>query len=150
MKKINFTLLLFCSAILLKAQKAVEKIELKGIVYNVTKQIPDDLKMILGKYSYEWGKNGEEPIVQLNPDGTGFFQPHMVAPIPIEFWLDCDENGAVRKQQGANGRFGITLLIKYGESPNGNYPTSKYDLMGVTIVADKNYAVIYGERYKKI
>jgi hypothetical protein len=150
MKKIIFTQLLSISCFLLQAQSAVEKIELKGTVYTVTKQIPDDLKPILGKYTYEWGKNGEEPIVQLNPDGTGFFQPHQVAPVPMEFWFDCDESGVVRKQQGDSGRFRITLLVKYGESANGNYPTGKYDLMCVTVVTDENYAVIYGERFKKL
>jgi hypothetical protein len=150
MKKIIF-LLLFCyTAFLAKAQPAVEKIELKGTTYTVTKKIPEDLKFITGLYTYEWGKETEEPIVQLNEDGTGLFQQHQVAAIPIKFWLDCDKQGNIRKQQGYNGRYQVTLLIQYGNSPNGNYPTNGYDLMGVMVVPDENYIVIYGERYKKI
>ncbi len=132
------------------AQNAVEKIDLKGTIYTVTKKVPPDLKFILGKYSYEWGKETEEPIVQLNEDGTGLFQPHMVAPIPISFWLDCDEAGNIRKQEGAEGRYQVTLLVKYGNSTNGNYPTNGYDLMGVLVVPSQDYVVILGERYKKI
>ena len=150
MKKITFMLHFLCSVFLLKAQSVVEKINLKGTGYTVTRQIPDDMKVILGKYTYEWGKTTEEPIVELNEDNTGLFQPHMVAPIPIKFWLDCDEKGVIRKQEGINGRYQVTLLLQYGTSTNGNYATGDYDLMGVTVVTDENYAVIYGERYKKL
>lgn len=150
MKKILCTCIFLMSCLLIQAQNTVEKIDLKGTTYTVTKKIPDDLKVILGRYTYEWGKETEEPIVQLDEDGTGLFQPHMVAPIPISFWLDCDEEGNIRKQEGINGRYQVTLLIQYGNSPNGNYPTNGYDLMGVTVVTDENYVVIYGERYKKI
>lgn len=142
---------LFCFiSMFANAQTAVEKIDLKGTIYTVTKKSPADLKFIFGKYKYEWGKETEEPIVELNEDGTGFFQPHQVAPIPIKFWFDCDEKGAIRKQQGYNGRYQVTLLIQYGTSTNGNYPTDGYDLMGVLVVPDENYVVIYGERYKNI
>ena len=150
MKKIIFTLLYICSAFLSQAQPLVEKVNLKGTDYTVTKQIPDDMKAILGRYTYEWGETTEEPIIQLNENNTGLFQPHMVAPIAIKFWLDCDEKGVIRKHEGINGRYQVTLLIQYGESTNRNYATDSYDLMGVIVVPDENYAVIYGERYKKL
>lgn len=133
----------------LHAQTSVEKITLNGTVYTVTRKIPTDLKVVFGIYDYEWGNETENPIVQLNENGTGLFQPHMVNSIPIKFWFDCDENGVVRKQQGINGRYSVTLLIQYGENENRNYATGSYDLMGVTVVPDEKYAVIYGERYKK-
>lgn len=149
MKKTIFLVLFLASICLAQAQPAVEKINLKGTDYTVTKQIPEAQKVILGRYVYEWGKQKEEPIVLLNPDGTGLFQPHDVPAIPIEFWLDCDETGKVRKQEGVNGRYQVTLLIKYGAGSR-IYPAGTYDLMGVIVVPDENYAVIYGERFKKL
>ena len=149
MKKIFLPVLLILATLGTKAQD-VEKIDLKGTTYTVTKKIPQEMEYILGEYHYEWGKNGTEPIVELSKNNEGYFQPHMVSKIPITFWLDCDENGNIRKQTGINGRYQVTLLIKYGESPSKNYATGSYDLMGVTVVPDENYAVIYGERYKKL
>jgi hypothetical protein len=150
MKKIFAALLFSCIGYSLHAQISVEKITLKGTTYTVTRNIPDDLKVIFGVYTYEWGNEDEKAIVQLNEDGTGLFQPHMINPIRIQFWFDCDENGIVRKKEGVNGNYSVTLLLQYGESPNKNYATGSYDLMGVIVVPIENYAVIYGERYKKI
>lgn len=130
-------------------QGKVEKINLNGKDYTVTADIPAAYKLILGRYIYNWGKTSEEPIVELKADNTGLFQPHDVPAIPIRFWLDCDENGVVRKQEGVNGRYQLTLLIQYGPGSR-IYPEGTYNLMGVAVVVDQNYAVIYGERYKKL
>ncbi len=126
------------------AQSEVEKIELMGKTYTVSKNFPQE---ILGLYKYE-GKG--DPIVQLEKNGEGLFQPHMLNPIKIKFWIDCDENGIIRKQQGIEGRYQYTLLIQYLDGNNGNYPVGKYDLMGVTVLKDLGRAVIYGERYKPL
>lgn len=74
----------------------------------------------------------------------------MTAPIKIKFWIDCDEKGVPRKEQHIESRYGYTLLIQYLDGTNGNYPVGKYDLMGVHILKDSGYAVIYGERYKAL
>lgn len=131
-------------AISANAQNKVERIELKGEVFTVTTEFP---KEILGRYLYE-GKR--EPIVQLNSDGTGLFQPHDVAPVKIKFWIDCDENGTIRVQKGAEGRYQYTLLVQYLDGSNGNYAPGKFDLMGVLIVKNEGQAIIYGERYKSL
>ena len=126
------------------AQSNVEKIDLKGKTYTVSKNFPRE---ILGLYKYE----GEgDPIVKLEENGEGLFQPHMVNPIKIKFWIDCDENGVIRKQEGSEGRYQYTLLIQYLDGTNGNYAVGKYDLMGVMILKDLGRAVIYGERYKPL
>lgn len=150
MKKLIILILLIHTGFQLQAQTLIEKITLDGTIYTVTIKTPTDMKVVFGTYIYEWGNETEKPIVQLNENGTGLFQPHMVNPIPIKFWFDCDENGVIRKQEGVNGRYSVTLLVLYGESSNRNYATGKYDLMGVSVVTDENYAVIYGERYKKL
>lgn len=126
------------------AQSKVEKIDLMGKTYTVTNNFPEE---IMGVYKYE-GKGA--PIVKLEKNGEGLFQPHMVDPIKIKFWIDCDENGIIRKQEGSEGRYQYTLLIQYLDGENGNYPAGKYDLMGVTILKDLGRAVIYGERYKPL
>ena len=149
MKKILFLTGLLYAALTSMAQVKVETINLNGRDYTVTATIPDQYKGILGRYTYEWGKNSEEPIIELNANNTGLFQPHDVPAIPIKFWIDCDENGVIRKQEGVNGRYQLTLLIQYGPGSR-IYPEGTYNLMGVAVVVDKGYAVIYGERYKKI
>lgn len=149
MKKCSLALVLLLSAGLAFSQAKVEKINLNGKDYTVTSVIPDAYKLILGKYIYNWGKTSEEPIVELRADNTGLFQPHDVPAIPIRFWLDCDENGVVRKQEGVNGRYQLTLLIQYGPGSR-IYPEGSYNLMGVAVVVDQQYAVIYGERYKRL
>ena len=149
MKKAAITSLLIGFCFIAFSQNSVETINLKGKDYTVTKQIPEAQKVILGRYIYDWGKQKEEPIVELRADGTGLFQPHDVPAIPIKFWIDCDETGNIRKVEGVNGRYQITLLIQYGPGSR-IYTEGTYDLMGVTIVTDLNYAVIYGERFKKL
>lgn len=140
MKKLFITFIITLGS-LLYAQAQIESIDLAGKKYTVTKTFPSE---IIGKYLYE-GKG--EPIVLLNDDGTGLFQPHMKKPIQIKFWIDCDEKGVIRKQQGSEGRYQYTLLIQYLNSDNGNYSSGKYDLMDVAILRDLKRVVIYGERY---
>ncbi|MDA9555640.1 hypothetical protein N9R54_05325 [Pelobium sp.] len=130
------------------AQTKIESINLMGKTYTVTKDFPENVKKeIMGKYTYE--EKGE-PIILLNPDGFGLFQPHMSAPIKIKFWIDCDEKGNIRKEQGVEGRYQYTLLIQYLDGNNGNYPVGEYNLMGVAVLKDLGKAVIYGERYKSL
>jgi hypothetical protein len=144
MKKIAISIL--CSLVLsnvLYAQSGVISMELQGKTYTVSKEFPAE---ILGRYLYE-GKG--EPIVVLEKDGTGLFQRHMVPAEKIEFWIDCDENGVVRKnfrskQEEAEGRFGYTLLYLVTEGER----KGKYDLMEVRVLTDLKKLSILGERYK--
>lgn len=145
MKKIVLGILysIICIAIS-NAQNKVETLELMGKKYTVTKVFPTE---ILGEYLYEG--NGE-PKVLLNKDGSGYLQPHQTAPINIKFWIDCDEKGNWRKQEGAPGRYQYTLVVQYLDGTNNNYKAGSYDLMGVMILKDLGRASIYGERYKKL
>lgn len=120
----------------------VQTIELMGDTYTVSKTLPDE---IIGTYEYE-GKG--EPIVQINADGTGLFQPHGMPAIPIKIWIDVDDNGVPRRQVGTEQRYRYTLLVQYGEGGDGNYPAGKYDLMGVTMLKDEGKALVLGERIR--
>ena len=145
MRKILLALIVSFVIHSLNAQNT-EKITVMGNTYTVSKAFP---KEIIGEYTYEG--NGGAPKVLLNQDGSGYFQPHDVAPVKIKFWIDCEPNGDLRKQIGGNGRYQYTLIIQYLEGGTSkNYEYGKYDLMGVTIVTDMGRAVILGERYKSL
>ena len=120
----------------------IEKIEIMGDSYSVSKALPEE---IIGKYEYE-GKG--EPIVLINADGTGLFQPHGMPPIPIKIWIDVDDSGSPRRQVGTEQRYRYTLLIQYGQGGDGNYPAGKYDLLGVTMLKDEGKALVLGERIR--
>jgi hypothetical protein len=147
MKKIILLFIaLFFLNLTARTQSKVESIDLKGKTYTVCIECRDFPNEIMGEYLYE-GKG--EPKVVLDKNGTGSFQPHMVDPIKIKFWFDCDESGTIRTWQG-EGRYQYTLLIQYLEGSSGAYPVGGYDLMGVMVRKTEGVAVIYGERYKKL
>lgn len=134
--------ILLCVASLTSAASDVETIELMGDSYAVSKKLPEE---ILGLYKYE-GKG--EPIVQINADGTGLFQPHGMPAIPIQIWIHMNESGVPHRQVGTELRYRYTLLIQYGEGGGGNYPAGKYDLLDVTMLKDDGRAVVLGERIR--
>lgn len=77
------------------AQK-VEKITANGGVHYITTTIDYP---ITGTYLF----SGEaEPIVQLNPDGTGIFQLHDLSKTNIDWGMECFENGTAKYQKGFN------------------------------------------------
>lgn len=136
----------------------VEKIELKGDIYTVSKCFPND---ILGLYKYEGEK---APIVYLGADGKGRFQKHGVSEQDIEFWIDCDENGVLRKKDYGNGVVQYTLLIKYLNNAtsfvnaSGTFKITdniyedagQYDLFPVIVSPVVNRVVILNERWKPL
>jgi hypothetical protein len=142
---IVLTALLVCSASALAqdaAKSKVEMINLMGRDYTVSRELPEE---ILGEYLYEGEK---EPIVLIRNDGTGIFQPHMSAKIPIKIWIDVEENGKPRIERGTELRYRYTPLIQYGPG-GGNYKQDAYDLLDVTMLKDEGKAMILGERIKK-
>lgn len=145
MKKMILVLMfVVAAAAFANPQNKVETINLKGKDYTVSKTLPSE---IIGTYKYE--EKGE-PIVQINADGAGLFQPHGVAAIPIKIWIDVDDKGEPRRQVGSEQRYRYTLLIQYGEGGDGNYKAGSYDLLDVTMLKDKGIAVILGERIMKL
>jgi hypothetical protein len=119
----------------------VDSIQLNGQTIWKTSVIPKEL---IGRYLYE--KKGE-PIIQLNADGTGLFQAHMVPPIPIRYWLLATKTGeAVKQTGGSNYRY--TIVVQYGPGGGGNYPEGSYDGMDWTWIAEQGCSNILGERLK--
>lgn len=137
------TMLLTVSAQAQDAKK-VETINLNGKDYTVSKELPDE---IIGVYKYE--EKGE-PEIEIKNDGTGFFQPHKMPKIPIRIWIDVDEKGVPRREVGTEQRYRYTLLIQYGEGGGGNYKADSYDLLDVTMLKDQGFAMILGERIRRL
>lgn len=86
------------------------------------------------------------PIVELNADGRGVFQPHGVAPIPVEWWMETTPAGALQTIKGARGDRHF-VVVRYGPGGGGNYPEGRYDRMQLDVWPDKT--VIMGERVKQ-
>lgn len=143
-RSILFLASVFIATAYVSAQDKVETINLQGKDYTVSKTLP---KEIIGTYRYE--EKGE-PIVQINDDGTGLFQPHGLAAIPIKIWIDVDAKGEPRREIGTEKRYRYTLLIQYGQGGDGNYKAGSYDLLDVTMLKDEGIATILGERVMKL
>ena len=125
------------------AQTAPESVTIDGRSFYISSQIPDGWA---GRYLYE--ENGA-PIVQLNADGTGQFQPHGVPAIPIKYWAQVDEAGEVQRESyPGNPSYIEIIVIQYGAGGGGNYPEGSYDRISRMWHAERNCAIILGERYK--
>lgn len=133
-----------CSPIAAQDQDKVEVINLMGRDYTVSKKLPDE---IIGKYLYE---DKGAPIIEIRRDGTGIFQPHIAAEIPLKIWIDVDEKGQPRIERGTELRYRYTLLIQYGPGGGGNYKEGAYDLLDVTMLKDEGIAMILGERIRRL
>lgn len=147
MKKLILTLMfviLACAVQSAQAQCEIETINLEGRDYTVCKKLPEE---IYGTYRYEETK---DPIIVINKDGTGLFQPHGMPAIPIKIWIDVDEKGEPRKEVGNEQRYRYTLLIQYGAGGGGNYKEGAYDLLDVTMLKDEGIAMILGERIRRL
>lgn len=153
MKNIFNLVIVFCTLIFsytAKAQKA-EVINIKGEIFYGVRSIPN--YVVVGLYKYE-GKG--EPIVQLNPDGTGLFQRHGVPADKIRWWIMADENGSVKTNKGEIGQM-HTLITQNTEdiftTVSGgrkvlSYPKDDYDMKMLTIRYAENKIYILGERVK--
>lgn len=131
-----------------KAQMPVEKFTVDGNTYYGTKAIPKEME---GLYQYEKTK---EPIVEIKEGGVGKFQVHDVPAYPAEFWIETDEKGVIQKRTGANTKNYIAVLIlKYGDNGQSGWRGAnkdKFDRIEVALSYDQGFAIILGERFKKL
>jgi hypothetical protein len=126
----------------------VEKFTINENVYYGTKAIPEE---ITGLYKYEKIK---EPIVEINKDGTGYFQVHDVPKYPVVYWIETDEKGTILKRQNnGNSTYQVVLILKYGNNGESGWRAEKtgtYDRIDVTMAFNEGYAIILGERFRKL
>jgi hypothetical protein len=128
--------------------QSVEKFNIDNNTYYGTKAIPDE---ITGLYKYEKTK---EPIVDIRKDGTGFFQVHDVKAYPVEFWIETDELGNIQKQKSTvNSNYKVVLIVKYGSNGESGWRGANagtYTRIDVGMAFDLGYAIVLGERFRKL
>ena len=126
----------------------IEKFTINNNTYFGTKAIPDE---ITGLYKYEKTK---EPIVDIRKDGTGFFQVHDVKAYPVEFWIETDEMGNIQKQKSTvNSNYKVVLIVKYGSNGESGWRGANagtYTRIDVGMAFDLGYAIVLGERFRKL
>lgn len=128
--------------------QTVEKFTIDNNTYYGTKAIP---KEITGLYKYAKVK---EPIVEINGDGNGYFQVHDVPKYPVEYWIETDEKGEIHKRKSeVNSNYQVVLILKYGSNGQSGWRGANagtYDRIEVTMAFTEGYAIILGERFRKL
>jgi hypothetical protein len=85
-----------------------DKIEAKDGIHYISHYMENINLDILGKYLY----NGQEPVVELNEYGQGFYQLHEQPKRPMIWGLECDDRGALLYKKGFdNAKY--TLWYQY-------------------------------------
>ncbi|MCD0489918.1 hypothetical protein LPB86_16875 [Pedobacter sp. MC2016-14] len=148
MKRLSILALLLVVFTVNAVAQKVEKFTVAGNTYFGNKAIPPE---ITGKYWYEKSK---EPIVEINKDGSGFFQVHDVKAYPVEYWIETDATGKIlKKKSNTNANYQVVLILKYGSNGETGWKGSKtgtFDRIEVTMAYDMGYAIILGERFRKL
>jgi hypothetical protein len=144
MKKIllSFLFLLF-SFSFLSAQNNLDTIitiECNGKSYNVSQKFPTE---IIGEYLYY--KKGN-PRAFLRADGTGYFHRKEERPPAIQFWVECDEKGAAKRNYSFDSNFYVTLVYQYTDEELRKL-WGEYQTMEVRVDYGKGYAIIFQERF---
>ncbi len=142
------SLIMFIGFAAIASAQKVETFTIDGKTYYGTKAIP---KEVVGKYWYEKTK---EPIVEINSDGTGLFQVHDVKAYPVEYWIETDAKGVVQQRKSdTNSNYQVVMILKYGSNGETGWRganAGKYDRIDVTFALDHGYAIVMGERFRKL
>jgi hypothetical protein len=148
MKKIFMTVIAIMGFALTIMAQAVSTFTINGNTYYGTKAIP---KEITGLYKYEKVK---EPIVEINENGTGFFQVHDVPKYPVEYWIETDAKGNIYKRKSeVNNNYQYVLILKYGSNGESGWRGANagtYDRIEVSMAFTLGYAIILGERFRAL
>lgn len=148
MKKLLIIVTLIIGFVTTISAQNVEKFTINGSSYFGTKAIPEE---ITGLYKYQKEK---EPIVEIKKDGTGYFQVHDVKAYPVEYWIETDEKGIIQKRKSeVNNNYQVVLILKYGNNGESGWRganTGTYTRIEVTMAFTEGYAIVLGERYRKL
>jgi hypothetical protein len=123
------------------AQNQVEEIVARDGIHYITTSIDYP---IIGTYLFE----GEtEPIVQLNPNGTGVFQLHDLSKIAMVWGIECFKDGTPIYQKGFNYAV-YTLWYKSNEQFAETDAKNNWINAHFSIHFEKKKMFILGERSK--
>jgi hypothetical protein len=137
--------LLFIALILLTtnsyAQNKIDKITAKNGIHYITTTIDYP---ITGIYLFE---GTAEPIVQLNPDGTGIFQLNNLSKTAMIWGMECFEDGTPKYQKGFNYAV-YTLWYKNKEATTESETNEDWINAHFSIHFEKKKMFILGDRSK--
>lgn len=123
------------------AQNNVEKISSKDGIHYITTNIDYP---ITGIYLSE---GATEPIVQLNPDGTGIFQLDDLSKITMVWGIECFKDGTPKYQKGFN--YAVYSLWYKSKAANLEMnPKDEWTNAHFSIHFEKKKMFILGERSK--
>ena len=121
------------------SQNTVNEIETKSGVHYITTNINYP---VAGTYLFEGG----EPIVELNDNGTGFYQLHDQPKRPINWGIECEKTGETLFKKGFSSEaysFWYKFLTTYEADTN-----LAWNLVPFTIHLNTLKMYIQGERVK--
>ena len=137
--------LLFIALILLttnsNAQNKIDEITAKDGIHYITTTVDYP---IIGTYLYE---GLTEPLVQLNPDGTGIFQLDDLSKTTIVWGMECLKDGTPKYQKGFNYAV-YTLWYKNKEANTESETDEGWINAHFSIHFEKKKMFILGERSK--
>ena len=120
-------------------QNTVNEIDTESGVHYITTNINYP---VAGTYLFEGG----EPIVELNDNGTGFYQLHDQPKRPINWGIECEKTGETLFKKGFNSEaysFWYKFLTTYEADSN-----LAWNLVPFTIHLNTLKMYIQGERVK--
>jgi hypothetical protein len=91
--------------------------------------------------------NGGEPIVQLNANGTGFYQLHGQEKRPVIWGFECLQRGEPKFLKGFNSS-AYTIWYQYTDIPASD-PENEWKFVEFTIHFNTLKMFIQGERMKR-
>jgi hypothetical protein len=123
------------------AQNNIDKISAKDGIHYLTTTIDYP---ITGTYLFE---GAAEPIVQLNPDGTGIFQLDDLSKTTMIWGMECFEDGTPKYQKGFNYAV-YTLWYKNKEANTESETNEGWINAHFSIHFEKKKMFILGDRSK--
>jgi hypothetical protein len=115
-------------------QNSVSEIETKKGIRYITNKMEYS---ITGTYLFK----GNEPVVELNGNGTGFYQLHDQPKRPMEWGIECDSAGAPKFIKGFDSAE-YTLWYRHTDADEG------WKMVEFSIHFNKMKMFIQGERSK--
>lgn len=121
-----------------------DKIEAKDGTHYISHYMENINLDILGKYLF----NGQDPVVELNEYGAGFYQLHEQPKRPMIWGLECDEQGALLYKKGFDNSkyilwYQYTTKLENDTEEDGNWKTVEF-----TVHFNTLKMFIQGERSK--
>ena len=128
-----------------KLGKNVQEVKIKNETYYLTKEIGYP---ITGEYLFESKK---DPIVQLNPDGTGLFQLHEMSRTSMVWGIECERNGTPKKIKtdwGFMYNLWYQIKAKHQGASWESGEIDAWDVVSFSVHTDESKIYILGERIK--